>query len=84
MLRALGVDNPDEAASRYFPHMSLVYGDLSVGRKEEIIAELERRHEVDGASIVGEDGYRPTEILLVKTDGPPSDWRLLGAVDLRA
>ncbi|KAK4052130.1 hypothetical protein OIV83_002424 [Microbotryomycetes sp. JL201] len=89
--RAYGTDsNPD--APVYFPHTSLVYGDLTREKKDQIIAELKRGGEVedlpeateDGSKvkIVGQTGYIADEILIVNTSGPTSEWDVLARIAL--
>ncbi|KAM0787926.1 hypothetical protein ACM66B_006132 [Microbotryomycetes sp. NB124-2] len=76
----------------YFPHLSLVYGDLTRQKKDDIMAELKSQGDVvdlnepteDGSmvKIVGHTGYECHEILIVKTSGPTSEWDVLAKVSL--
>ncbi|GAA5830573.1 hypothetical protein JCM11251_002517 [Rhodosporidiobolus azoricus] len=72
----------------YFPHVSLVYGDLSIGLKASIIEDLKAQGEVtelegeEGVKIAGKKDFVPTEVLLVKTSGPCSTWEVLASIPL--
>lgn len=67
----------------YFPHLSLVYGDLTDDQKQAIIERLISSEQlVPPANLLGLDGFEPTEILLVRTSGSSSDWKILGNVQL--
>lgn len=68
-------DLPVPAEPTYFPHLSLVYGDLSSEEKDRIIADLKLAGDVEDlkgsegetrCKLVGETGYVPTEVLLVR------------------
>ena len=88
LLRAF--DLPVPSPPTYFPHLSLVYADLTPEVKDRIIAAMRDGGEVvdtmthSGASvdIVGEGSFAPVEILLVRTGGPPKEWEVLGRVEL--
>ncbi|KAH8930097.1 LigT-like protein [Atractiella rhizophila] len=66
----------------YFPHLSLVYGDLEREKKSEIIKKMEQDGEVKGEEVVGVKEFRPSEILVMRTKGPPKEWEFIGRVDL--
>ncbi|PLW18398.1 hypothetical protein PCANC_08828 [Puccinia coronata f. sp. avenae] len=61
--------------SAYFPHLSIVYGDLSPEQKEALVQRATRE-------LADMHGFTPTEILVVKTSGPSSDWRKLAKIYL--
>ncbi|KAM0751605.1 hypothetical protein T439DRAFT_355513 [Meredithblackwellia eburnea MCA 4105] len=82
-------DLPVPSPPTYFPHLSLIYDDkLSFDDKEKLIQELKDSGEVQDfpdlgrCSIVGEQAFQPTEILLVKTQGPPPEWEVLHRIPL--
>ncbi|GAA6041673.1 hypothetical protein JCM8097_003077 [Rhodosporidiobolus ruineniae] len=76
----------------YFPHLSLVYGDLSTQLKATIIDELKADNEVvevpgqdgeeGGVEIVGEGGFEPSVVLLVRTAGTCATWEVLARIPL--
>ncbi|GAA5905390.1 hypothetical protein JCM6882_003146 [Rhodosporidiobolus microsporus] len=72
----------------YFPHVSLVYGDLSTSLKASIIDDLNAAGEVkelegeEGVEVVGEKDFKPGEVLLMKTAGPCATWELLARVPI--
>ncbi|GAA5856414.1 hypothetical protein JCM8547_008734 [Rhodosporidiobolus lusitaniae] len=72
----------------YFPHLSLVYADLTLEVKASIIKGLEEDKTVvyeegeEGAEVAGEKGFRPEEILLLKTAGPCETWEVLARIPL--
>lgn len=33
-------------------------------------------------SVVGEEGFTPSEVLLVRTGGPPKEWEILARIPL--
>ena len=61
----------DEAL--FFPHLSLVYGELDSAAKEELAGPLAPRR--------GER-WRVDELQVVRTDGEPGEWRLLAGFPL--
>jgi 2'-5' RNA ligase len=66
----LGVRTPPP----FFPHLSLVYGRLSLAQKQGLAGEL--RPAVEGRVV------RFTELRLVQTDGHVTDWVTVGQVFL--
>ncbi|KAI5476418.1 F-box domain-containing protein [Pseudohyphozyma bogoriensis] len=83
-------DVPIPSPPTYFPHLSLIYADLSPTQKSNIINDLWEIGEVantedqNGVEIAGVRGFEPTEILLVRTAGPPPTWEILDRVPLDA
>ena len=79
-------DLPVPSPATYFPHMSLVYADLTADTKASMIEGMKQRGEVverDGRTeVVGEVGFVPVEILLVRTGGPSDEWEVLARVAL--
>ncbi|KAL8291848.1 hypothetical protein RQP46_002106 [Phenoliferia psychrophenolica] len=88
---------PIPSPPTYFPHLSLIYDDkLSHDDKAKVIADLEARGDVvkldattdqqttaaAGVRIKGERGFSPSEVVLVKTQGPPAEWEVLARVPL--
>lgn len=84
LLKTFGASS--DKAAEYFPHMSLIYGDSTTERKDEIIADMSDRKEFiengDGVQVAELDGYEPNEILLVRTAGLPEKWEVMGRVPL--
>lgn len=80
----------DTAGDGYFPHLSLVYGNLKIQQKEDIIAGMREKQEirsfVDGAdareAILGETHFETREILIVKTAGKSNEWEVAARVPL--
>ncbi|KAG0144724.1 hypothetical protein CROQUDRAFT_659678 [Cronartium quercuum f. sp. fusiforme G11] len=67
----------------YFPHLSLVYGDLSDDQKQAIIDRLQSSGQlIPPATLLGLDKFEPTEILLVRTSGQSNGWKILGKVQI--
>ncbi|SCV72782.1 BQ2448_4319 [Microbotryum intermedium] len=77
---------PVPSPPTYFPHLSLVYGDLSHHEKDEIIKGMKERREVEQGDgechVVGEKGFRADEVLLVRTRGSTGEWEVLAKVQL--
>ena len=61
--------------STYFPHLSIVYGDLSPQQKEALVDRVTR-------DLSDMHGFTPNEILVVKTSGPSSEWVKLAKISL--
>jgi hypothetical protein len=63
-----------------------VYANLASEEKRVIIEGMKERGEVvdvvGGTEVVGEKGFEPIEILLVRTGGPPKEWEVLARVPL--
>ncbi|OAV90413.1 hypothetical protein PTTG_07592 [Puccinia triticina 1-1 BBBD Race 1] len=62
--------------SRYFPHLSIVYGDLSQQQKDGLVVRAT-------SALSDMPGFIPTEILVVKTSGPSSEWAKLAKISLQ-
>ncbi|ORY90712.1 2',3'-cyclic-nucleotide 3'-phosphodiesterase [Leucosporidium creatinivorum] len=85
---------PIPSPPTYFPHLSLIYADLTSEQKAQIIADLKLAGDVvdlegagegeAGVKIVGEEGFVSTEVLLVRTRGKPEEWEVLARVPLGA
>lgn len=81
---------PVPSPPTYFPHLSLIYDELlSPEDKDAVIADLKAKGDIvdlvsggGGVRIAGETGFRPVEVLLVQTQGPPPDWKVLARVPL--
>jgi 2'-5' RNA ligase len=71
MRARLALGRSDEAL--YFPHLSLVYGELDNAAKEELAGPLAPRR--------GER-WRVDELQVVRTDGEAGEWRLLAGFPL--
>ena len=56
-------------------------------RKAQIIADVEASGDVkplepEGVEVVGERGFTPTEVLLVRTSGLPHEWEVLARIPM--
>lgn len=86
LLSAFGL--PVLSPPTYYPHLSLVYGDYTPDEKARIIKDMKKAGEVvdaeDGVKVVGEKGFTPTEVLLVRTaaGSKPEEWEVLARVPL--
>jgi len=67
---------------RFNPHLSLVYGDMSIERKEDIVGNLERAGVIEGNRISGVKGFKPAEITIMRTYGRPENWEKVASVPL--
>lgn len=63
--------NPD--ADVYKPHVSLIYGNLSLHEKERLINKMGRSYYTD---------FEVRNLLLVKTSGSPNQWEKIHSVDI--
>lgn len=64
----------------FFPHLSFVYGeDDDKKTAKGIIDELSAK---GGSSVAGLDGFSAGEIQVVKCEGPPESWAIVGSVPL--
>lgn len=59
----------------FLPHLSLLYGHLSPARSEALASEL--KGEVPS-------GFLADRLEVVRTEGPPGDWRRLESLELGA
>ncbi|SCZ91939.1 BZ3500_MvSof-1268-A1-R1_Chr5-3g08233 [Microbotryum saponariae] len=78
---------PIPSPPTYFPHLSLVYGDLSPQTKEGIIQGMKERKQVQQKAngecrVAGEKGFKAEEVLLVRTSGSTDQWEILARVPL--
>ena len=74
-----------DGRNSYFPHVSLVYGDLSMNVKHDLIKDMQKKGEsliVEGnaASVAGYMHFDAKEILVVRTIGRPDEWEVMGRV----
>ncbi|KZO97922.1 LigT-like protein [Calocera viscosa TUFC12733] len=75
--------NPHDTA-KYFPHLSLVYGDYTKEKKDAIIQEIYDEgladQRMDGVELAGIESFEVTEIWVVDTSTPIDQWKssLLG------
>lgn len=88
LLRAFKQET-DLLGDTYFPHMSLVYGDLDADAKQGLIDGLLARGEaqdVQGASgrqsVAGFTEFSSSSILIVKTAGRSDEWQIEATVNL--
>lgn len=78
----------DPECESYFPHVSLVYGDLQHEAKEDIIADMREKDELKAAGregkeeVAGYTEYTAKEILIVKTAGKSDEWKIAARVPL--
>lgn len=77
LLRESLVPNSSERAvlSDYFPHLSIVYGDLSSEQKDQLVERVK-------VALDDMHGFEPMEITVVQTSGPSSDWVQLAKISL--
>lgn len=64
----------------YFPHLSLLYGDLTTERRDELAREAQG--ELDKAGLRAGSSVMIGEIWLVDCAGVVGDWKVLGKVEL--
>lgn len=57
----------------FVPHLSLLYGHLTPAAKREALSELAGRFGI---------GFEARHLQVVRTEGPPADWRVLAALTL--
>jgi 2'-5' RNA ligase len=62
-------------AKSYEPHVSLLYGNLSVNEKERIVNKMGRAFDAE---------FTARHLLLVRTSGAPEQWEKIYSVDLSA
>lgn len=74
----------DPASDDFFPHLSLAYGKDEGDREvREMIEELSAGQEAgDTVEVAGLTGFDVGEVQLVKCEGPPPDWEVVGRVSL--
>lgn len=65
------------SSTPYFPHLSLLYGDLSQDRRDELAAH------VNGSLQLLPRTAKFGELCIVRTVGPVEDWEVIGRVTLR-
>jgi len=86
-LRKAFGDERDPEGESYFPHMSLVYGDLEMEQKHRIIAGMEEKGEIFGqkhgeVNVAGFTYFETNEILVVKTAGRSDEWTIEARIPL--
>lgn len=62
--------------SDYFPHLSIVYGDLNQQQKEVLVERAT-------STLSDMHGFVPKDILVVKTSGPSNEWAKLAKISLQ-
>ena len=78
-LRRAVCDAFPPAPASYFPHLSLVYGDLSNDMRKGIADEITQRW---GKEVVGEIAFDRIEIWLCSPEKTTKGWRKVGEVVL--
>lgn len=63
---------------KYFPHLSLLYGDLSKERRDQLAGEAQRRFEEQELR----REVRVGAVVVVDCAGTVGDWKVVGRVDL--
>ncbi|KAI9342617.1 2',3'-cyclic-nucleotide 3'-phosphodiesterase [Obelidium mucronatum] len=71
---------PPPHSEPYWPHLSLVYGDLDAKTKDQIVEEIKSNKE--WSDIVG-SVVEVSEIQLWNTEGAVDNWKLVGTVSLQ-
>jgi 2'-5' RNA ligase len=84
--RAFG-DTQDLAGTSYYPHFSLVYGDLPQEKRKEIIQHLYSSQIAKTSSqghdeVAGYTSFVSKEIQIVKTVGSSDQWEIVATVPL--
>lgn len=64
----------------YFPHLSLLYGDLSTERRNELAGEAQGK--LDSMALAAESEIVLAGIALVDCQGTVGEWKVIGQVDL--
>lgn len=59
--------------SSYNPHLSLLYGNLSLHEKERLINKMGRSYDIS---------FEARNLLLVQTSGSPEQWEKIHSVDI--
>lgn len=78
----------DPQGEGYFPHTSLVYGDIPFEQREKIISDLQQSGEVsaeegtDTTTVAGLTYYQADEVLVVKTTGRSDEWTVEARIPL--
>jgi hypothetical protein len=80
-------DSEDTEGKSYFPHMSLVYGDIPMKERKDTIddlvttrraVELENGHD----KVLGLTQFETTEIQIVRTVGRSDEWEIVATIPL--
>lgn len=87
-LRKAFGDTSDIQGESYFPHLSLVYGDIPMQERKKIIEEM--FNETKSATILGNGhvsvaGFSEVEvreIQIVRTVGGPDEWEIVDTIPL--
>lgn len=87
-LRAAFGETKDPDGSSYFPHASLVYGNLDDQQKQQILhfvdeARIVEKDSNDSQTVAGMSHFDATEIQVVRTSGPSDTWQVAARVPLR-
>jgi len=86
-LRKVFGDAEDPEGDSFFPHMSLVYGDLQTSHKAKIMSELytsarASRLEDGRDAVLGFKQFETTEVQIVRTVGKSSEWEIVATIPL--
>ena len=67
--------------STYYPHLSLLYANLPIERKLELIEYLQSQDMVNGV-LAQIPSFKPSEVVVVLTEGPLTDWKEIARIPL--
>jgi hypothetical protein len=86
-LRRTFEDKSDPEGQSYFPHVSLVYGDLDMEVKTKLIEDMKQKGEAQDVSsgevkVADLTEYGSTEVLVVKTAGAADGWEIAARIPL--
>lgn len=86
-LRKAFGDTSDPEGTSYFPHMSLVYGDLPMEERRKIIEDMYNSREASTlenghAQVAGISQFEVTDVQIVRTVGKSDEWEIVATVPL--
>lgn len=86
--RAFG-DSQDPSGESYFPHMSLVYGDIPMNERQKIVQDLYSageavRQDSGHDEVAGFSYFEVRDIQIVHTIGKADEWKIVATVPLRS
>lgn len=80
-------DTSDPQGTSYFPHMSLVYGDIPMQEKRKIIEDMNSSREAGTlenghVQVAGISQYEVKDVQIVRTVGKSDKWEIVATVPL--
>jgi hypothetical protein len=80
LVRSTLLPQLDGTLDNYFPHFSLMYGvDTEERKVARIIEGLEQQEQ---RNVGAGEGFEASEVSVVKCEGPPTEWQVVGKVSL--